>query len=57
MNETTPPPVLPKKLAHTITTVLQDPEMKKCAENLGTLMQEENRVRKALSLIEDHYAS
>ena len=49
--------VTAKKLAKSIRTVLDDPDMKKRAENLRELMLKENGVKKAVELIEKQFSS
>ncbi len=45
-----------KKLASAIRSVLDSPVMKKRAEELSTVMQTENGVKKAVELIEKHFS-
>ncbi len=46
-----------EKLAKAIRIVLDDPDMKKRAEELGRVMQKEKGVQKAVELIEKHLSS
>ncbi len=45
------------KLARAIRTVLDSPDMKKRAEELGGLMRKENGVKKAVELIANRFVS
>ncbi len=48
--------VTAKKLAHAIRTVLDSPDMKKKAVELGAFMKKENGVKKAVESIENRFA-
>jgi UDP:flavonoid glycosyltransferase YjiC (YdhE family) len=49
--------VTAQKLGHAIRTLLDNPAMKKRAEELGAMMQKENGVAKAVELIEQRFFS